>query len=387
MGNRTAFVGTALLVIVIAIIASPKLYTWLGISPPRFFSHLFLRTVSYPAHVVNVTRALVPLLEKDAASYADQWLEAHNLTTQILSQSSARVNLLCLAHGAHVSDARVLLFTHLDVVPGGPPIELSGTNGRLVGRGTTDARGIAAAMMVAMSRLQDKRVALLLVTGEETDHSGIILASKQLEFDPSITLLNGEPTESKLATAQKGALKLQVQAKGVACHSAYPELGSSAILLLLDFLAELRRVEWPCIDKRCTTMNIGKIQGGKAANIVAGDAKADILFRLVTEPQIVVDLVEGAAKLFTGIHVGVVKKSPPVTFFVPPKAASRWGTQYVSYNTDVPYFSKPYRRAVLFGASSIHVAHTDDEYIKIHDLDSMPDAYVEITKELLDLDG
>eukprot|EP00171_Calliarthron_tuberculosum_P016454 IDg16454t1 len=256
MGTVAVSVVSAVLGAILAVLAlkSPSLQVWLRTELPvrqgRFLGRPLWRAVPYPVDVVNLTRAIVPLTEKDAATYAMRWLRSHNLATSLLPMPGARYNLLALAPGANVSDARVLLFTHLDLVPGGPPLDLSGANGRLVGRGTTDARGIAAAMMVAMSRLHDKRVALLLVTAEETDHSGIVASSKQLPFHPSITLLNGEPTEGKIATAQKGAVRLSITAEGVACHSGYPELGSSAILLLLDFLAELRRMEWPCVEER-----------------------------------------------------------------------------------------------------------------------------------------
>src|SRR6185312_8172034 len=126
----------------------------------------------------------------------------------------------------------VTLSTHLDTVPPYLPPKLSGD--RLTGRGAADAKGIAAAMLAASERLteaREDRVDLLFVVGEEKGSDGARNANRLPAT--SRYLVNGEPTESKLASGCKGSLRVMVRTHGREAHSAYPELGASAIEPLL----------------------------------------------------------------------------------------------------------------------------------------------------------
>lgn len=280
----------------------------------------------------------------------------------------------CLLARSH-PDPDVTLSTHLDTVPPYLPPLLTGD--RLAGRGACDAKGIAASMIVAAGRLRERgvRVALLFVVGEETTHDGARAANQWAAANlPSRqrAIINGEPTESTLALGTKGAMRVIVRTKGRAAHSAYPELGDSAISRLVSLLADLERLNLPSDPVLgATTINIGAISGGVADNVIAPAAEARIMARLVTQDSEIVPLLErwaaGRATLEQGITV------PPVRL----NAVEGFPTSVAAFATDIPSLTnwgEPY----LFGPGSVHVAHTDDEHVSIDELERAVDAYVRL---------
>jgi acetylornithine deacetylase len=178
----------------------------------------------------------------------------------------------------------VVLSTHMDTVP---PFFPSLEDAEFIwGRGSCDAKGIIAAMMVAAETLLDSgatNFGLLFVVGEERNSAGAKIAAT----NPRGTkfLINGEPTENQLALGTKGVLRYEITAHGKLAHSAYPELGHSAIHSLLDTLRAIRSIELPqdALLGPCT-LNIGTIAGGRAPNVVADHAQAEIMFRTVEDP-------------------------------------------------------------------------------------------------------
>lgn len=325
--------------------------------------------------------------EQRVALYVQEWIlrNGFNVSLQkvqpLCKGCPHRFNVLALPPALPISQVRVVLCTHLDTVPGGPDFRTHGD--QLFGRGVVDAKSQAAAMMIAATRsLRDEPVALLLVCGEETDHAGMKAASL-LAFSSNISLINGEPTESKICSYQKGMLKMRISASGVACHSGYPHLGSSAILKLLDALTELRSIHWPADASGETTMNIGQISGGEAPNIVPQSASAVVMFRLTSSPQGVQRTVESVVRARDNVTCTVLTRNAPIRLHTPPNATSRFGSIVVAYNTDVSYFSRPYEKAVVFGAGSIEVAHTGHESIATEELLRLPAAYSDIAQELL----
>src|SRR5688572_16948217 len=183
-----------------------------------------------------------------------------------------------------VDEPAVTLSTHLDTVPPFIPPRLEGD--RLWGRGACDAKGIAAAMILAAERLRaaGQPVALLFVVGEEVTHDGAEAANRVP--NSSKVLINGEPTESTLAIGTKGAMRFILRTKGQAAHSAYPHLGRSAIAELVKLLAEMESLELPSDPLLGnTTINIGTISGGVADNVMAPYAEAKLMARLVTPPE------------------------------------------------------------------------------------------------------
>ncbi|CAM9838454.1 unnamed protein product [Phaeothamnion confervicola] len=289
---------------------------------------------------------------------------------------------------------RLLFNSHIDTVPPFMAARRGQTaagDAALWGRGACDTKGILAAQLMALQSLVDgsdddgaapvKDVGLLYVVSEETDHSGM-LKSNELNLDPE-WLVVGEPTELKLMQLQKGMLKLRLTAEGVACHSGYPELGRSAIDALLDCLQQLRTTAWPASDELgATTLNIGLISGGQAANALAESAEATVMFRLTCPPAVVLAEVEAAAAA-CGCRCFVVTQNAPVALTAPPLEGME--TAVASYNTDVAYFTFS-GKAVLFGPGSIQDAHARGEKVLVKDLHAAVDAYKRIARHCLSSD-
>lgn len=336
--------------------------------------------------VLSVTQALMAAGgERAAAGVAEAWLRRRGWAVSTQDVAGGRGNVVAVWGGGGTDGVRVLLSTHLDVVPGGGARERGVKGGFLYGRGSVDARGLAAGIMVAAAGLDvavRRAVGVLLVCGEETDHAGMTAAA-ELPFRDDLVLVNGEPTDSAVATFQKGMLKLSVTAVGRACHSGYPHLGSSAIALLLDVLGELRTARWP----EGTDWNIGVLEGGEAPNVVPAHAEAKIMFRLVTPPKAVEDVLAAVVARYANVSYAVITRNAPLHYFAPPRSAARFGTTVVAYNTDVPYFNRSISKAVLFGAGSITTAHTNEEYVSVEELRQLPQRYRDLVTELLGVTG
>lgn len=362
--------------------------------------HNAIKRPTYPSEILPLTRALMAIQstsgsELRAMEYAAEWLRKQNWQVReqwvapLTGFTTARQNVLALQPGTSASEVQVVLCTHLDTVPGAglPPDAKEVENGMLRGRGSCDAKGQAAGMMLAATAMRDARVAVLLLSGEETDHGGMRVAHK-LRLPSDVVLLNGEPTESKLAMMQKGAMRLHLSVKGRAAHSGYPELGVSAVHALVDVLADLRKVDWPQGDgNMMTTMNIGAIRGGTAANVVADEAGADLLFRLIEEPDAVLEKVREVAAHYDNVTVQAISSNAPVTFKVPQQAGADLGTINVAYNTDIPYYQGKFSDAVLFGVGSIKTAHSQNEFISLDELELLPQQLQQITAETLAMTG
>ncbi len=269
----------------------------------------------------------------------------------------------------------VTLSTHLDTVPPFIPPRIAGD--RLWGRGACDAKGIAAAMIAAATTLRERGVpvGLLFVVGEEVTHDGAVAANRIPTS--SRVLINGEPTDSTLATGTKGAMRLTLRTTGQAAHSAYPELGRSAIAAMARLLVELEELDLPRDEQLgATTINVGGIAGGVADNVIAPWAEARLMARLVSAPEAVAQVLErwlgDRGTLERGITVPFVRLGTLPGF----------ATSVAAYATDIPKLSNwgtPY----LFGPGSIHVAHRDDEHVAIAELRAAADAYVRIAEAAL----
>jgi acetylornithine deacetylase len=267
--------------------------------------------------------------------------------------------------------------THMDTVP--PFLPVSDDGDKICGRGACDAKGIIAAQIAACERLrkQGAPVGLLFVVGEERDSLG----AKVANANPlgSRFLINGEPTENKIAVASKGALRVELVAKGKMAHSAYPELGESAINKLLDALDRLRRMKLPeNPEVGPATMNIGVLEGGRAPNVIADEARAHLLYRLVGPSE---DLRRQIREAVTGLAEAEFVLEIP---FVKLRTVPGMETMVASFTTDIPALSN-WGEPVLLGPGSIHVAHTEFEYISKKQLLQAVDLYCEVAKKLLGL--
>ena len=303
-----------------------------------------------------------------------QALAARGWQTTLIPVSAGRANLLATTG----SGPYVTLSTHLDTVPPFIPPTRSGS--RILGRGACDAKGIAAAMTCAGERIRVTRgsVALLFVVGEETTHDGAHAADEWLRRTgfTSRALINGEPTESTLAVGTKGAMRVRIETVGEAAHSAYPHFGRSATRALVHLLAELDGLSLPTDELLGdTTINIGKLSGGVADNVVAPSAEARLMARLVTDGDDVWETIQrwvgDRAIVERGIEV------PPVRLGTLPG----YPTSVVAFATDIPAmpsWGTPY----LFGPGSIHVAHRDDEFVEIAELEEAVNVYERIVATL-----
>lgn len=271
----------------------------------------------------------------------------------------------------------VTLSTHMDTVP---PFFPSREDHEFVwGRGACDAKGIIASMIAAAEKLLADGVSdfgLLFVVGEERNSAGARVAARMSRG--SRFLINGEPTENKLAVASKGALRFEVRASGQMAHSGYPKLGHSAINDLLDVLEDLRRIALPT-DRLLgkSTMNIGTISAGRAPNVIADQAEAEIMFRLVGDPEpireavrmVVAERVKAHEVLYTPVrHLFKLNGLP---------------TTIVAFTTDIPTLEESWGAPFLIGPGNIHLAHTAEERVSKQELSDAVEIYAGMVKRLL----
>ena len=270
----------------------------------------------------------------------------------------------------------VTFSTHMDTVP---PFVASREDGEHIwGRGACDTKGIIACMIHAAEALLaagQRNLGLLFVVGEERNSAGAYRAAK----DPrgSRYIVNGEPTGNRLALGSKGVLRYEVVATGKMAHSAYPELGDSAIHKLIDALSDIRRIELPVDDLLGpSTLNVGTISGGRAPNVVADDARADVMIRLVGDSastKVALErAVEGRAELREVIEIPALRLD----------AVDGIDTTVVAFTTDIPAFDGKWGQPFLIGPGSIHVAHTLDERVPKRELTEAVELYQRIVRQL-----
>lgn len=268
----------------------------------------------------------------------------------------------------------VVLSTHMDTVP--PYFGSREDDEFLYGRGTCDAKGIIAAQIAAADRLRagGVKVGLLFVVGEERDSAGAKVAN--LSPKGSKFLINGEPTDNRLALASKGALRVELRAKGRMAHSAYPELGESAIDKLLAALHDVQALPLPVEPEIGeSTLNIGLIEGGRAPNVIADKAEAHLLVRLVSPAEETKRAI-----------VATVGDRADVTFslelpFVRMRKVGNLPTMVAKFTTDIPSLTA-WGEPFLLGPGSIHVAHTPDEKISKKELLEAVELYVRLAEDL-----
>jgi acetylornithine deacetylase len=277
------------------------------------------------------------------------------------------------AENAHPA---VVFSTHMDTVP--PFIPSSEDAGRIYGRGSCDAKGIVAAQFAAAERLRQQgvQVGLLFVVGEERDSLGAHVANERPP-EGCRFLVNGEPTENKLALASKGTLRVEVTARGRMAHSAYPELGDSAIDKLIPALTRLRAMALPSDPQvgPCT-LNIGLIEGGRAPNVIPDYAHADLLYRLIGPTD------ELRRQILSTAGDQVEVTFPLELPFLRLRTVDGLPTMIAAFTTDIPKLTN-WGQPLLIGPGSIDVAHTEGEFIEKQQLAEAIELYSTIAKRLL----
>jgi len=333
-------------------------------------------------NLFELTRALVDIdsttgQEKAVADYLYSYLSPlaakHNGHLERQTAEPDRDNLL-LCFG----DPVVTFSTHLDTVP--PFFPSREDEAHIHGRGSCDAKGIVAAMIAAAENLVSsgkRNFGLLFVVGEERSSIGAKTAAAAPRG--SRFLINGEPTENQLALGSKGVLRYELIACGKLAHSAYPQLGHSAIHALLDALHQIRAFPLP-VDPILgpATLNVGTISGGRAPNVIADEAHAEIMYRLVTDPVTIRDEV---ARIAAAHKI----EAREVLYHAAVHLSSFPGlpTTTVAFATDIPMFNGAWGKPYLIGPGSIHVAHTNEERIPKSELAAAVDIYAHMARQLL----
>ncbi len=330
-----------------------------------------------PPDPIALARALVDIdsttgRETEAGVWLARYLRGRGWTVVEQPVAGGRANIVATM-GKSVG---VVLSTHFDCVPPFFPSRVEGD--RLHGRGSCDAKGILAAQVAAadaLVRSGETRVGLLFVVGEERGSDGAKTANGT-PLPGCRYLVDGEPTDSRLGLATRGALRIRLRAKGRASHSSFPELGESAIDKLIDALVALRRVELPSDPVLGRThYTVGLIGGGVAPNVVSPSAEAEVMFRTVTDS---VHVLEAIAPIGSRVAIEHVLEVPLVKLTTVPGIE----TAVFPYTTDIPFLAA-WGRPLLFGPGSIHEAHTADESISIRELTAAVDRYATIARRLL----
>jgi acetylornithine deacetylase len=342
------------------------------------------RATAESARLFREARELIEIPSKTgeearAVDRAEELLSASGLATRSIQVGPGRRNLLAGPPGA-----RVILCTHLDTVP--PHVPYREDADFLYGRGSCDAKGIAAAMLEAARRLLSAGIrdfGILFVVGEEVDNAGARAANREVRAE---SIIVGEPTQNLLARGHKGVINARLHARGTAAHSAYPQRGDSAIHRLLDALQRIRRADFgshPLLGP--ATVNVGRIGGGVAQNVLAPEAWAELAFRLVlplleTEERIARCLrQEGGNAPDPLLRLEIVTRMPP-TFTA---GLEGFPETVVAFGTDIPYLSDigtPY----LLGPGDILDAHTDGERVSRKELLDAAAIYERMVKRLLE---
>jgi acetylornithine deacetylase len=363
-----------------------------GARSSRLSAFAFLLLISASTNSV-VSEASAILLAMDAVTFTRQLIDIESISGNEAAVGNYLYGELCrigyqtrkiaveddrfnvFATLPEQANPQVVFSTHMDTVP--PFIPSSEDADRIYGRGSCDAKGIIAAQVAASERLRREglNVGLLFVVGEERDSLGAKVANDHAPASCRF-LVNGEPTENRIALASKGTLRVELTARGRMAHSAYPELGDSAIDKLIAALGRLRAMKLPNDPEvgPCT-LNIGLIEGGRAPNVIPDYAHADLLYRLV-----------GSTDELRREIVATAADQVEVTFplelsFLRFRKLDGLPTMIAAFTTDIPKLTN-WGEPLLIGPGSIHVAHTEGEYIEKRQLHEAIDLYCEIAKQL-----
>ncbi len=332
-------------------------------------------------NLFELTRALVDIdsttnHEKEVVDFLSVYLSSltarHGGRLERIPAEPGRDNIF-----ACWDEPVVTLSTHMDTVP---PFFASREDDQFIwGRGSCDAKGIIAAMIAAAEKLLTagvRNLGVLFVVGEERNSAGAKAAAKQPRG--SRFLINGEPTGNRLALASKGALRFEITAQGKLAHSAYPELGHSAIHVLLDVLQTIREIPLPEDSVLGgSTLNVGTISGGRAPNVVADFAQAEIMFRTVGDPAALRQAVSAAAG--SRAEAREVLHTPALQL----NGFDGLPTTVVAFTTDIPTFGGAWGKPFLIGPGSIQVAHTAQERVSKKELSDALDIYARMATQLL----
>jgi len=338
-----------------------------------------------PIDPLQLTRQLVEIEsttyhEGPAADFLESFLSSRDWTVEKTAvpqpvESKTEDPRWNIYAGPADGKVDLVFSTHIDTVPPYLPFREDAEN--LYGRGVCDAKGIAAAQIAAAEilRAEGFRVGLLFVSGEERDSAGAKVANESPKG--SRFLINGEPTDNRLALASKGALRAVFKSSGTMAHSAYPELGESAVHKLVEVLHRILALDLPADPEiGPSTLNVGLVTGGRAPNVIADHAEAQALIRLIGDSastrQALLAAAEGLAEVDFTLEIPFVRL----------RAVEGFPTMIAKFTTDIPQLSA-WGEPLLLGPGSIHVAHTPHEKIAKRELLDAVDLYITLARRLL----
>lgn len=289
------------------------------------------------------------------------------------------------------------LVGHTDCVPFDPDWKeaLSGVvrEGAVVGRGSADTKGSVAAMLHAASRVEPTaRPLWLLFTADEEDGcQGAKALAEEDMVHPAAAII-GEPTSLVPIRAHKGYCAVDVSIHGLEGHSAFPDVGASAIHAAGFLLGEIRRIQDqlaarhsdPAFHPPHTTFNVGVIRGGKARNVLAGDCFFTLEWRPLPgqPPGLALTLLDDVALRLeqesggklrierTTLRVdkaAVTRPDAEVVRFLEEESGNP--STVVPFGTELPELIEMGAEACVFGPGDIRVAHKTGEYVPVADLE------------------
>lgn len=341
------------------------------------YSPFPIHCYAFPMDLFALTRRLIDIEsttpnEGAVGDFLFEELKRRGFDARRMPVEGSRNNVLATSPGH--AQPTVVLSTHMDTVP--PFIPSSEDDARIYGRGSCDAKGIIAAEIMAAEELRAAGVfvGLLFLVGEERDSIGAKKANEQpigARF-----MINGEPTENRLALASKGSLHVVLTARGKMAHSAYPELGESAIDKLVEALHRLHEMRLPeSADVGACTKNVGTIEGGRARNVISDFARAEIFYRLVgPADQLRHQIVETVGEL---AEIEFTREAP----FMRMRTIDGVPTMVAAFTTDIPSLGN-WGEPLLLGPGSIHVAHSEGEYVEKKQLAEAVELYCSVAKRL-----
>lgn len=319
----------------------------------------------------------ISLNETHVSEFLANHLRELDYTVQLLGEPE-RPNIYAFKGDKDAS--KVLLTSHIDTVPPYIPYSIKGN--RIYGRGAVDAKSCVASQITAVEELIHNKeinpedVAFLYVVGEEISGNGGMRVVNDLLDKQWNTAIFGEPTELKLGVGHKGFGTIRITVEGKASHSGYPELGISANEILVDALYELSHSTLPKSDLLGpSTLNIGQMHGGIAANIVPADANAVVTIRIAADEEEVEKVVRGVLDKYEHLSFTFESRPPQLLDY----KVDGFESIVLAYSTDVPYLIGDFKK-YLYGPGSIHVAHAPNEFVTVEDLEASVEGYKKLVK-------
>ncbi|MBM4392068.1 MAG: acetylornithine deacetylase [Deltaproteobacteria bacterium] len=333
-------------------------------------------------------------------AYIAERCEAEGFRVERLdAPGEGKLNLVC-SRGPAGTDGLVLS-GHMDVVPvdGQPwsvdPFRVTERGGRLLGRGTADMKGFIAATIEALPRLPrlERELVLVFTCDEEVGCLGSRDLVTKLSGRPLPSLcLIGEPTSFKTFRMHPGHAAMRLWCTGRAAHSSKPDLGDNAIgkaaraIAALEALAERWRGEVrfaDMLERPFVVMNVARIEGGSAINIVPDRCAIDLGFRALPgmdEMRLAAEVGAAVAPWATAelVRVTPALLTEPGTALEQLLAPFSQGAGAAPFATDGGNLAKLGMRSLVFGPGSIDVAHRADEFVPADQLHRAVDIVTEV---------